>query len=61
MLATIKPSLVMLSHLFMRNTHAGNKQQYNPKLYKVGEPDMKNGKSNIKLAVFQFFTIYPHT
>lgn len=61
MLATIKPSLAMLSHLLMRNAYAGNKQQYNPKPYKEAEPDMKDGKSNIKLGVFQFFSIYPHT
>lgn len=51
----------MLSPLFTRNTHAGNKQQYNPKPYKEDEPEMKDGKSNSKLGVFQFFTIYPHT
>lgn len=55
MLATIKPSLAMLSHLFMRNAYAENKQQYNPKLYKEAEPDMKDGKSNIKLGGFPIF------
>lgn len=38
----------------MINVYAGNKQQYNLKPYKEAEPDMKDGKSNIKLGVFQF-------